>query len=86
MVVMQAVSYSRVRNNLKSFMRQVNEDADVVYITSAKADDGAVLVSQTEYENLLENAYIQSVKANVDHIMNSWDELQYDGGLEHEWQ
>lgn len=82
---MEAATYSNVRNNLKSFMKKVNTDADAVIITSKNKEDNAVLISQRDYENLLENAYIRSSQANVNHIMKSWKSLKNDEGHEHEW-
>lgn len=36
--------------------------------------------------NRLENEYIRSSKANVDHIMASWQELKTGQGQEHDWK
>ena len=83
---MQAEAYSNVRNNLKSFMKKVNDDADAIIITSRNSENNSVLLSQDEYDNLVENAYIRSSKANVDHIMKSWSELKNGKGKEHVWE
>ena len=83
---MQAEAYSNVRNNLKSFMKKVNDDADAIIITSRNGEDNSVLMSQDEYDNLIENAYLRSSKANVDHIMKSWAELKAGKGKEHSWE
>lgn len=83
---MQAVAYSNVRNNFKSFIRQVNDDADAVIIISTKDAENVVLISQTEYDNFLENAYIRNSEANVNHIMKSWQDLKNGKGKMHEWE
>lgn len=36
--------------------------------------------------NRLENEYIRSSKANVDHIMASWQELKTGQVQEHDWK
>ena len=83
---MEAASYSNVRNNLKFFMKKVNDDSDIVIITSRNSENNSVLMSQNEYDNLIENAYIRSSKANIDHIMKSWTELKNGKGKEHNWE
>lgn len=83
---MQAEAYSNVRNNLKSFMKKVNDDADAIIITSRDGESNSVLLSQDEYDNLIENAYIRSSKANVNHIMKSWAQLKNGKGKEHHWE
>lgn len=85
-IKMQAEAYSNVRNNLKSFMKKVNDDADAIIITSRDGESNSVLLSQDEYDNLVENAYIRSSKANVDHIMKSWAQLKSGKGKEHDWE
>lgn len=84
-LAMQAITYSNVRNNLKRFMQLVNDDAEAVVITSKRSDDNAVLISQDEYENLIENAYIRQSKANVDHINRSLESFRAGQGKTHEW-
>lgn len=83
---MEAETYSNVRNNLKHFMRKVNEDVEPVIITSKNNDENAILISKKEYDNLVENAYIRSSQANIDHIMQSWAELKEGKGAEHKWE
>ena len=83
---MQAENYSSVRNNLKSFMKKVNDDADAIIITSRNGENNSVLLSQDEYDNLVENAYIRSSKANIDHIIKSWTQLKDGNGKEHNWE
>ena len=83
---MEAVAYSNVRNNLRHYIDQVNENSDVVYITTQSVDNGAVLISTAEYENLLENAHIRSSSANMRRIEESIAELKAGLGKEHAWE
>ncbi|MDD9138909.1 type II toxin-antitoxin system prevent-host-death family antitoxin [Fructobacillus sp. CRL 2054] len=82
---MQVIAYSSVQNNLMGFMKKVNDD-EAIIISTNRDDDNAVLVSQSEYENLLENAYILSSKANVDHINQSLQSLKDGQGKAREWE
>jgi len=83
---MEAVAYSNVRNNLKKYLRKVNEDSETIFITSRDSEDNAVLMSKTDYDNLLENAHIRKSKANVDIIMQSWEQAKAGLGKERKWE
>lgn len=83
---MQAEAYSNVRNNLKSFMKQVNDNSEAIIITSRNSEDSSVLISKTDYDNLVENAYIRSSTANMDHILKSLKQLKNGKGKEHNWE
>lgn len=83
---MQAEAYSNVRNNLKSFMKQVNDNSEAIIITSRNSEDNSVLISKTDYDNLVENAYIRSSTANMDHILKSLKQLKNGQGKEHNWE
>ncbi|CCI82216.1 type II toxin-antitoxin system Phd/YefM family antitoxin [Lactobacillus hominis] len=83
---MQAEAYSNVRNNLKSFMKQVNDNSEAIIITSKNSEDNSVLISKNDYDNLVENAYIRSSTANMDHILKSLKQLKNGNGKEHNWE
>lgn len=51
---MQAVCYSTFRNNLKSYMHSANENAEPVLVTSSNPEDNAVLVSQRDWDSMME--------------------------------
>ena len=42
---MEAVAYSNFRQNLKQYMKQVNEDADALIVTAKDAEDTVVVLS-----------------------------------------
>ena len=51
---MIAANYSTVRENLKSYCDKVNKENEIVIITR-KDNKNVVLISQNEYNNMLEN-------------------------------
>ena len=55
---MEAVAYSNFRQNLKQYMKQVNEDALIV--TAKDAEDTVVVLSKREYDSLQESLRILS--------------------------
>ncbi|WEV69461.1 type II toxin-antitoxin system prevent-host-death family antitoxin [Bifidobacterium sp. ESL0775] len=56
--MVQAVAYSNFRKDLKSYMRKVNEDADLLLITNPNPDDNVVVMSADDYESLMETMRI----------------------------
>ena len=54
---MIAVNYTNVRENLKTYCDKVNDDDETVIITR-KDNKNVVLISQNEYNNMLENVKI----------------------------
>jgi antitoxin YefM len=54
---MIAVNYTNIRENLKSYCDKVN-DCDETIIITRKDNRNVVLISQDEYNNMLENIKI----------------------------
>ncbi|WP_026887534.1 type II toxin-antitoxin system Phd/YefM family antitoxin [Clostridium beijerinckii] len=54
---MIAVNYTNIRENLKSYCDKVNDEDETVIITR-KDNKNVVLISQNEYNNMLENIKI----------------------------
>lgn len=67
-----SIPASTARQNLFPLIKQVNEDQEAVLITSNAGN--AVLVSESEWENMLEMQYLLSTPANRDWIMKSIEE------------
>jgi antitoxin YefM len=72
---MDAVSYSDLRQNLKSYLDRVFDNHDPLLITR-KNHENLVVLSVSEYNGLLETSYLLSSKANADHLKRSLDQLK----------
>lgn len=55
---MEAIAYSNFRANLKSYMKKVNDDSDVIIVTNKNPEENIVVLSKNDYDNLIENNYI----------------------------
>ncbi|MBE6126487.1 MAG: prevent-host-death protein [Erysipelotrichaceae bacterium] len=66
---MIATNYTQVRANLKSYMDHVRNNYEPLIITAK--DGNVVLLSEEEYNNLLENNFIMSNRAMTDHLDKS---------------
>ena len=67
---MDAISYTALRQNMKTYMDKVVQDNDPLIITR-KNDENVVLISVAEYNSLIETNYLLSNEANVEHLKKS---------------
>ena len=72
---MNVVSYSEARNNLKSLLDEVINDAKHTIIHRRDGDD-AVVMSLDSYNNLMENLYLMSSPDNVKHLNESIEQIK----------
>ena len=71
---MSTMSASEARKNLFPLLSQVNEDHDVVRITSKAGN--AVLVSEADYEAWQTTRHLFSTPANARRLLGSIEEWQ----------
>lgn len=80
---MQIFTYSDARNNLKSVLDRVIDDADVAMITR-KEGQHAVVMGQDYYNSLMETLYLMSSPSNAAHLAKSIAELRASKVIEKE--
>lgn len=56
-LILLAVNYTNIRENLKTYCDKVNDEEETIIITR-KDNKNVVLISQNEYNNMLENIKI----------------------------
>ncbi len=67
---MIATNFSNVRNNFREVCDRVVQDSDIAIITR-KNDENVVLMSQAQYDNLMENLHIRDSRANYEWLKES---------------
>ena len=67
---MNVVNFSEARNQLKSVLDKVVEDADCTIISRRDADD-AIVMSLEYYNGLMETVYLLKSPANAAHLSKS---------------
>lgn len=72
---MLAVNYSTLRENLKKYCDATNQDLETVIVTR-KSGGNVVLISESEYNNLLENLYVRSNPEYYNKLLQSIEELK----------
>ena len=66
-------------------MEQVNNDADGIVITSKRGNNPSVLISQAEYDNMMETLYLLNSPTNQEHLARSIAQPKAGQGAEHKW-
>lgn len=74
---MACVSYTRLRRNLASYMDKVCDDRAPLFVTRQNART-VVLISEADYEGLLETVHLLESPANAARLLRSIKEA--DGG------
>ena len=79
---MIATNYSEVRNNLKTYCDKATKDYETIIITR-KNNENVVLMSEEEYNNLMENLYIRSNLKYYQRLVESIKEVEKGNVKEH---
>ncbi|WOG29112.1 type II toxin-antitoxin system prevent-host-death family antitoxin [Endozoicomonas sp. 8E] len=72
---MNVISYSEARNNLKSLLDQVAENANHTII-HRREGEAAVIMSLDSYNNLMENLHLMSSSNNIKHLNESIAQIE----------
>jgi len=72
---MIAISGSQVRSNFKDVCDKVVEDVEAVIVTRSRGEN-VVMISEAEYNNMLENFRIFSNPERYKKIKNGIDQLE----------
>ena len=72
---MEAVHYSSLRDNLKSYMDRVTDDYETLIITR-KNNKNVVMMPLDEYNNLIESIHLLSTDLNREALERSLKQLE----------
>ena len=67
---MDAITYTDLRQNLKTYMEKVVQDNDPLII-KRKNNENVILISVAEYNSILETNYLLSNESNTEHLKKS---------------
>lgn len=74
---MIATSYSDVRRNFKEYCDKLVNDFETIVITR-KRGENVVMISESEYNNLMENLYVRNNPNYYNELIESIDQLKSD--------
>lgn len=71
---MESTTYTNFRKHLRSYMDEVNENADTILVTRNEGHN-IVVMSETDYHSVMETMYLLSNPANSNHLEEAMAEL-----------
>ena len=80
---MSHVSYTELRSNLAKYMDAVCDNRDVLHVTRQNART-VVMISEDEYQGMLETLHLLRDPANASRLMRSIDEADKGRTIEHD--
>ncbi len=72
---MIATSYSVVRQHFKEYCDKATNDFETIIITRGRGEN-VVMMSESEYNNLLENLYVRSNPEYYNELLKSIEQLK----------
>ena len=72
---MEITTYSKFRQNLKSFLDNILNDRSVLYVTRSKGED-VVVLAKSEYESMQETLYLLSNPKNAERLQQGIKEFK----------
>ena len=78
---MNAITYSNFRQNLRSIIRKVNDDAERIVVTT-NDNSNVVVMSQEDYDSMMETLYLMRSTENRSRINQAIKQLESGTGTE----
>jgi len=72
---MLAINYTTARQNLKEYFDKAVNDFETIIVTRERGEN-VVLMSETEYNNMLENLYVRSNPDDYNELLESIQQLK----------
>lgn len=72
---MEAITYSKARNNLKKIMDSVCDNIET-YIITRKNNRNVVMISLEEYNSITETLHLLSTPKNTKRLLKSIEEIE----------
>ena len=71
-----AVAYTNFRKDLKSYLRRVNDDADMLLVTNKDPQDNVVVMSADDYDSLMETLRVYQNSYLRDKVQRGMDQIR----------
>lgn len=78
-----AVACTNFRKNLKSYLHQVNDDADMLLVTNKDERDNVVVMSASDYDSLMKMLRVYQNSYLHDKVQRGMEQVRNGDGTPH---
>lgn len=79
-----AVAYTNFRKDLKSYLRRVNDDADMLLVTNKDPRDNVVVMSADDYDSLMETLRVYQNPGLFDKVRRGMSQVRSGSAAAHD--
>lgn len=79
-----AVAYTNFRKDLKSYMRRVNDDADMLLVTNKDEHDNVVVMSVSDYDSLMETLRVYQNQYLRNKVLRGMEQIREGAAVQHD--
>ena len=82
--MVMAVTYTNFRKDLKSYLRRVNDDADMLLVTNRDPHDNVVVMSADDYDSLMETLHVYQNPGLFDKVRRGMAQVRSGAAATHD--
>lgn len=73
--IMKIATVTEFRTRAKEYLQQVEDDRDILFISRPKNKEGFVVLTLSDYESMVETAYLLSTQENTTRLIESVEQV-----------
>lgn len=81
---MEAVVYSNFRNNLKNYMKKVNDEYEALMVVNKNPDENIVVLSKENWDSIQETIRLMNNEYLSDKVLSGMEEVKQKKVTQHQ--
>ena len=81
---MEAVDYSNFRNNLKNYMKKVNDEYEPLMVVNKNPDENIVVLSKENWDSIQETIRLMNNEYLSDKVLSGMEEVKQKKVTQHQ--
>ncbi|MBF0779010.1 type II toxin-antitoxin system Phd/YefM family antitoxin [Streptococcus cuniculi] len=81
---MEAVVYSNFRNNLKNYMKKVNDEYEALMVVNKNPDENIVVLSKENWDSIQESIRLMNNEYLSDKVLSGMEEVKQKKVAQHQ--
>lgn len=80
---MEAVVYSNFRNNLKDYMKKVNDEYEPLLVVNKNSDEDIVILSKKNWDSIQETIRLMNNAYLSDKVLSGMEQVKQEKVIQH---